>query len=452
MTPRDLKMFRLQAAAGSGQDERGPMELAPLIGQMKGGAGSMDSRVGTGLYNLIKQLVMPSSRQTIEALERMKLLDPSKMHVHRNGKSTVDAGATTQQPLLEARSVEWLLNVLTPALQEMGVKTAQEQAPMAGQLTLSSSAARLIQAALRNAHELKLEYGNIHTAPGIDQYHIAKNGPAARIEGFTKAWKDLLTALGSPMVDVTTNLFARLTAGLNTLAQFSAAHPKITADIEMAGAALAGFAVVGGTVAIITSAASALGLFAAGGAAASGLAFLGGAAITGLSAAAGLFAPGTAASAGLLGVTGGLTTLTAVLAGLAAPLAFLLTTKPTTLNTGEQAQLDKLFPNRPRGIAVPAGTPPGIVRAAPPAPVAPPSLAAAPGAMIGAPIHRESDTAPASGGLHVQNIAAVYLDGHAVGQMIFRHAADHATLPPSSGTGYDPAMTPTFTAHLIGNT
>ena len=124
--------------------------------------------------------------------------------------------------------------------------------------------------------------------------------------------------------------------------------------------------------------------------------------------------------------------------------------KPTTCSTGERAQLDKLFPNPPRGIPVRPGTPLGIVRASPlqaPA-LAPPSGSAAPGAAI----RKGSYNAlPPDGSVAVQNIAAVYLDGHAVGQMIFRRAGDRATLPPASGTGYDPSMTPTFTAHLIGN-
>ncbi len=83
----------------------------------------------------------------------------------------------------------------------------------------------------------------------------------------------------------------------------------------------------------------------------------------------------------------------------------------------------------------------------------PPAASSAPPAKHSSPIQRESYEMPPAppGSVAVHNIAAVYLDGHAVGQMIFKRAGDHATLPPSSGTGYDPSATPTFTAHLMGN-
>ena len=309
VTPRDPKRIQLQVgAAGSGPDQIGRMELAHLIGQMKEGGGLMGSRVGAPLYNLIEQLETPSSRQSIAVLERMKPIDSSKVHAHRGGKITSEPGVLKQPSLLETRTSEWVRNILSPARQQLGAKTTQEGVSMTGRLALSSSAAQLIQELLRNPPALKMEYANTRTAFNVDPHDIAKNNPTARIASFAKASKDLLTALGAPMVDDATSLLGKLTAGLNTVALFATKHPKIAADIEMVGAAIAGLAVVGGMVAIISSAASALGPFAAGGAAASGLAFLGGTAVTSLSAAAGRFAPGAAGAAGLLGLAGGLTT------------------------------------------------------------------------------------------------------------------------------------------------
>ncbi|MGH7212129.1 MAG: hypothetical protein ACREF1_11790, partial [Acetobacteraceae bacterium] len=99
MAPLDLKKFQLQAGmAGSGLDERDLMELAPLIGNMKGGSGGNGSLVGTGFVQILKQLTNPSNRKEVIELESLGLLDAQKLHIKRGGQIVIDQEALRNHP------------------------------------------------------------------------------------------------------------------------------------------------------------------------------------------------------------------------------------------------------------------------------------------------------------------------------------------------------------------
>lgn len=298
--------------------------------------------------------------------------------------------------------------------------------------------------------------GTYAARPGGGTY----SDPTSKIIAFEAAWKSLLTAFGSPLVDSAMNLLGRLTTGLNTLAAFLARFRNLTVGLEEFTAVLAGLLAVSGSLAVLNSGLRVLdGLlstFSNGGAATAGLARLTGAG--GLIAlAVGIETLGN--SFGHIpkwlidGVAGALagTRVDAAVGGAVAGGVVGATVGHAARGL---ANREPLIPSNPTGKTYAPPILPDRDAFNPAAPPPRSALAVAEAAREVSPIQRElyETTSSVPDAVNILNIAAVYLDGHAVGQMIFRRAGDHATLPPASGTGYDPSMTPTFTAHLIGNT
>jgi hypothetical protein len=265
---------------------------------------------------------------------------------------------------------------------------------------------------------------------GRDAFGIEQaNNPELAVKGFTASWEALMAVLGDPNMGASTTALKDITTSLNGLSAFlSTDAGKVFGRVLFDVAA--GFS-----------------LFAVGKLAYLGMKVLGGSEFAAVARTFGLFAPGAPAEAGLIGAGTALAKLASIASGLGPLLLYnALPAPPNPMKgTNYQGALHAVNPFA-SGLgfniwdrntwANPNSNPITAV----PKSSTPPS-----------DVHKESYTAPADGTMHVQNIAAVYLDGHAVGQMIFKRAGDHATLPPSSGTGFDPSATPTFTAHLMGN-
>ncbi len=104
-----------------------------------------------------------------------------------------------------------------------------------------------------------------HSASGMGAYDaLAQDDPSAKIKSFQETWKNLVTALGAPLVNTGTTMMVSLTHAMDEFTQGMVAHPELVGAIGKTVAALAGLV-------------AEIGLFATGATAATALGFLTGA-------------------------------------------------------------------------------------------------------------------------------------------------------------------------------
>jgi len=89
---------------------------------------------------------------------------------------------------------------------------------------------------------------------------LVPNDPTENIKTFQRTWSNLLTTLGTPLVDTASNLMVSLTRAMNDFSQWAVAHPGLIGAIEKTDGALAALAGAAGLFAIGAKAATALGL------------------------------------------------------------------------------------------------------------------------------------------------------------------------------------------------
>ncbi|GAN66922.1 phage tail tape measure protein [Acetobacter orientalis] len=257
--PDQLLAFQQYARlAGASLSDVGLMNLAPVIA-----ASGSASSVGTQLSSLQQQLVggvMTSAGA--RWLERLGLMDGRRVHEGRGGHLTLDPGALTGASQLQSDPVSWVRDNLIPALRRSGATTSEEQAAALLNSHLRSTVIGLLGEVVRNMPAFQRDASNIQRAVGVDQYHVAtETDPTAKLNAFSTAWRNLLTALGAPIVNDATGMIGRLTGVITTLTDTARKHPRAVADIELGVAGIAGLIALSGSIAV---AGAALGPFTAG--------------------------------------------------------------------------------------------------------------------------------------------------------------------------------------------
>ena len=263
VSARDLYQYQLQAgAAGATLSEEGLLHLAPLLGIMKGGSGGQGSRVGTGAFQLTRQTMSGAlNPHAIEWLMSLGMLDPSKIeHVGKGATAhyKMTPGALEGEQLMERDPVKWMWDVLGKHMKDHGISGPDASAEAILKSGFTATVSRLLAEGLRNEALLRKDFENENIALQVDQYKVAADSPITKMRDFQQAWNNLLTALGAPIVETAYGMLDHITAALKWLTAVAVAHPEATKTILELTAGLAGLAVVLGTLAVGTAAASAL--------------------------------------------------------------------------------------------------------------------------------------------------------------------------------------------------
>ena len=252
----ELLNFQKQArGAGANLTDQGLVSMVPVIQAMGG------YRTGTSLTSMMQEII--GGRLTQQAgkfLEDAHVLDPTKVRVRRGGQITVGAGGVVDEQLLVKNPVEYINTVLRKGLERMGAATPEQQTTMLMRDGLRQTVNGLITEVIRNYVPFSRDAGNINQAAKVDQYDVLnKTDPTAKIQSFSTAWSNLMTALGAPIVGDATGLLGKVVVALNGLTKWASEHPTAVANIEVVAGGLAAVAVVGGSLAV---AGAALGPFA----------------------------------------------------------------------------------------------------------------------------------------------------------------------------------------------
>ncbi|WP_139284933.1 hypothetical protein [Acidocella aminolytica] len=443
--PRQMLNFQVGAkAAGSQLSEQGFLDFVPTL-LANGG-----SKAGTWLGSLEAQMLggIQFYSQSVRSFEGIGLLDPRKVHKGGGGRFAIGDGAWQQSDLLRHDPAKWVWDVLIPDLKKHGYKTIDQQVKFLQHTGLRQTVSGLLVELLRNETADKRDIKNVGTATSVDQYKIMQNtSPTAQLDAFNQAWNNLLTALGSPMVGTAYHMLDRVTAEINKLGAWAAAHPKDILAIEKMVAAIAGITVVMGSAAVVGAAVTALGALAAPTgllALAAGIAALGdafpkipkwlihmaeGAAVGGAAGATG------GAFVGGVGAAPGAVVGSMVGAGVAGAdevgkwLAHVIIGAQTEQKAAPPAHwITKREKNG------------DLIFSAPPQPTAPPTISpTAPGVGF-----RPQYVPPAKDNSTTQVHTVIKLDGRVLARHVSEHQARAANRPPASGTAFDPSAAPLY--------
>lgn len=246
--PDQLLAFQQYARlAGASLSDQGLINLAPVIA-----ASGSASSVGTQLSSLQQQLiggVMTSAGA--HWLERLGLMDARRVHEGRGGHLTLDPGALTGAGQLQSDPVSWVRDNLMPALRRSGATTTEEQAATLLNSHLRSTVIGLLGEVVRNMPAFQRDAGNIQQAVRVDQYQVgATTDPISKLNAFSTAWHNLMTALGAPIVNDATGMIGRMTGVVTTLTDAARKHPRAVADIELGVAGIAGLVALSGSMAV----------------------------------------------------------------------------------------------------------------------------------------------------------------------------------------------------------
>lgn len=412
--------FKFGRTATQGWDDNFVGTILPtLIQEMKSGGGSGGGVGGPGnaLQSAFQAVVggVMSNKAADEFL-RLGIVDPTKVIRTTTGAvKGIAPGGVQGASQFQADPYQWVQNVLVPALQKAGDNTPDKMREEIAHLFVNRTAQQMMTMFATQQQRFQKDATLITGAGGIDaQQALLANDPAMKMKAFTEAWQNLLTALGAPLVETAYHMLDSLTAGLNHLAMFAAAHPDTVLVIGEVTAALAALAVVMGAFAIGSAAAAALGLLTGAG--------------------------------GLLALAVGLEALGHALPKIPEWLVHM------AAGAAVGAAAGSIVPGVGTGVGAGVGAAAGLLFSAPTGPDLNRRLRRNhPGYDAnGDPVHPDSDPIKkqsyippnTTGQPQVQTITYVQLDGRTIAKAVSDQQAKYSNLPPAGTSAFDASMTP----------
>jgi len=194
-------------------------QLEPMIQEMGGG------RVGTGLMSIYQNLLLGrTSVQVAKELNRLGLLDPKHVEYNTIGMiKRILPGGLKGGEILAQSPVDWLENVMLPALRSKGITQEKDVLQEIGLMFSNRTASNLMSS-------MYLQLGNIRKgeamtagAANIDKAaDMAKHSPQGAEAEFWAAWQDFKVEFNKNILPTVTSVFlglANLLRGINSLSE-----------------------------------------------------------------------------------------------------------------------------------------------------------------------------------------------------------------------------------------
>jgi hypothetical protein len=411
LTPAQLLGFAQQASAvvKNMDPTKVISQNAPLIMEMGG------NRAGTALTSMNQQIVggvMP--QRVIADWEKYGLIDPHKVTATRTGVR-LEPGAVKGEDVFRGQggALDWLENVFIPQLQKAGLNNTQISdniIRLFGRQTTQREAGLMVtqQQQIRRDIEMQKRASNA----GSGYAELVQQDPDTLKRAYDAQKTSMMTAIGLVAMPMVIPMMQSITRLFTAIAEFATNHPDATKAIVMATAAVAGFAVVFGSILVVVGTiAAAVGAIAALG---------GGAAVAAIAAiSAGIVALGAAVAgiswSGILStVTGWLSSITSAVSNWISNLVNVVRSHlPTWLG----------------GVDKP--TTPGAA-----SPVASAIPDASRGSGLAGP-DRASNAQLASMIADKLSGVKVVLDGSVVGSFMMDHLNREASRPSTGTSGFD---------------
>ncbi|MFG1388804.1 phage tail tape measure protein [Xanthobacter versatilis] len=259
VTPNDFFQFvKYTRGASFAYSDDFMWKVAPALMQEMGAM-----QAGTALKSMDQAIVGGKlSQKSATAMQGYGLLDPSKIIWNKVGsiKGILPGGIAGSDQFIHD-PYEWIQKTLGPALKKHGVNVDDKQqirtalSAIFGNRTAEQIAGILSTQGPRIDKEKNL----VTQAHGLSSYDdLAAKDPNTVIKGFREQWENLLTALGSPLVEPAMKALKGLTEAVSGMAQFAAANPETIKNIGLAIAAISAALIGAGIFAVGAAAFSAL--------------------------------------------------------------------------------------------------------------------------------------------------------------------------------------------------
>lgn len=240
ITPEEWLNYAKQAGPASGNlTEDGLYTTAAVIQAMGG------NRAGTAASALQRQFaggVMTKSKA--DELKRIGIFKEGDYTVERGGHVQFKNDAAKEFVTKLSRDpLTAMVDTLIPALESHGISTPEELSKEVYKIAGTGPSQREMYEIIRGREQIKQERerakGALPSTAAVASMNA--NDPEAAGSAFSKAFKDLLGAVGGPLMTAAIPGMVSLTNVFNRLAQIASAHEKATGVVgSMAAGAVAG--------------------------------------------------------------------------------------------------------------------------------------------------------------------------------------------------------------------
>lgn len=244
VTPEQWLNYVQQAgpAAGTLTDE-GMYTTAAIIQVMKG------FRAGTAAQALQRQFaggVMTKSKA--DELKNLDIFKEGDYTVEKGGHVQFKAGAASEfVGMLQHDPLVAITDVLEPAMEKKGFTTLEDQTREIYKIIGTGPAQREVYDLLRGHKQIVAERDRAKQAlaPGAALTFAGANDPTQSMSAFTKAFNDMLGALGGPTLKAAIPAINSWTNFFNRTAQAAQDHPKLAGVFGTVGTGAVAGAVTG---------------------------------------------------------------------------------------------------------------------------------------------------------------------------------------------------------------
>ncbi|MDZ5448959.1 hypothetical protein [Labrys sp. ZIDIC5] len=210
------------------------------------------------------------TQRALELWEKLGLIeDPSKLIFDKQGNTKgFQPGAVQGTELFTRNPFEWAQTVLKPAIEKsLGheIKPGDTEAiNLLGGMFGNRNSAAAIAALLLEGQRIRKDAAITGQAKGLDAVDdLLGKDPKIAAANFKSAWDNLLTSLGSPLVQPAISAMNAMAGVMKSLTAVAAAHPDAVKALGVGAAGAGGALAIGGTAAM--SAAIWRTLFGSGG-------------------------------------------------------------------------------------------------------------------------------------------------------------------------------------------
>lgn len=243
VTPEEWLNYAKQAGPAAGNLDIEGLYTTSAIIQAMGG-----HRAGTAAQAIQRQFAGGKMTKPVaEELEHFGLLKSDEWSSDHGRVSLTRGAMAGFVGKLQKDPLTAIVEDFIPALESHGITSNEDMSRELYKLIGTGPAQREIYEIIRGREQIRQERERAHAAlaPGAAISSLGSNDPEAVTSAFTTSFKDLLGAMGGPLMTAAIPGMRALTEIFNNLAKFASDHPALTQVLTTTGAGVAGGAGVG---------------------------------------------------------------------------------------------------------------------------------------------------------------------------------------------------------------
>lgn len=245
--------------------------LPSLMLEYKGSAGGGARGPGNALMSLVANIVNGQlSQKSFREFERLKMIDPSKVHHIKGHGLTAGAGAVRGWEIAQSNPIQWALQYVMPAMREAGITSQAQMLQEAAYLAPNRTSQDMLVQFMIQAWKLERDKENINRATGLAGFEkLRKESPELAMKALDAQWFNVEYKLAFDTLPKLIDGVNFLSRKIQKVSDFMDRHPN-AGTYAMYGlggiAALGSVAAVAGTIGAITNLVRAVGVVSASGA------------------------------------------------------------------------------------------------------------------------------------------------------------------------------------------